>query len=79
MDNPNNNYPHFQEETLDLKRYFFLFLSNWYWIAISVFVGLFVAYLVNRYSEQVHSVKASLLVGNADGRRVGQGGETPFS
>ncbi|MDD3893101.1 MAG: polysaccharide biosynthesis tyrosine autokinase, partial [Bacteroidales bacterium] len=76
METPNNNYPHFEEETLDLKRYFFLFLSNWYWIAISVFVGLFVAYLVNRYSEQVHSVKASLLVGNADGRRVGQGVQT---
>lgn len=76
METPNNNYPHFEEETLDLKRYFFLFLSNWYWIAISVFAGLFVAYLVNRYSEQVHSVKASLLVGNADGRRVGQGVQT---
>ncbi|MDY0199923.1 MAG: polysaccharide biosynthesis tyrosine autokinase [Bacteroidales bacterium] len=76
METPNNNYPHFEEETLDLKRYFFLFLANWYWIAICVFAGLFVAYLVNRYSEQVHSVKASLLVGNADGRKVGQGVQT---
>ncbi len=73
METPNNNYPTIHEETLDLKRYFFLFLSNWYWIAISVFAGLFIAYLVNRYSEQVHMVKASLLVGNADGRKVGQG------
>ncbi|NHB70292.1 GumC family protein [Perlabentimonas gracilis] len=73
MDSPNNAYPPFPEETLDLKRYFFLFLSKWYWIAICVFTGLFVAYLVNRYSEQVYSVKASLLVGNADGRKVGQG------
>jgi len=73
MDSPNNSYPPFPEETLDLKRYFFLFLSKWYWIAICVFAGLFVAYLVNRYSEQVYSVKASLLVGNADGRKVGQG------
>ncbi|MDD3569387.1 MAG: polysaccharide biosynthesis tyrosine autokinase, partial [Bacteroidales bacterium] len=68
-----NSYPPFPEETLDLKRYFFLFLSKWYWIAICVFAGLFVAYLMNRYSEQVYSVKASLLVGNADGRKVGQG------
>ncbi len=73
MESPNNSYPPFPEETLDLKRYFFLFLSKWYWIAICVFAGLFVAYLVNRYSEQVYSVKASLLVGNADGRKVGQG------
>jgi tyrosine-protein kinase Etk/Wzc len=71
MDSPNNNPTTFPEETLDLKRYFFLFLGKWYWIAISVFAGLFVAYLVNRYSEQIYSVKASLLVGNADGRRVG--------
>ena len=73
MESPNNSYPPFPEETLDLKRYFFLFLSKWYWIAICVFAGLFVAYLMNRYSEQVYSVKASLLVGNADGRKVGQG------
>lgn len=73
MESPNSSYPPFPEETLDLKRYFFLFLSKWYWIAICVFAGLFVAYLVNRYSEQVYSVKASLLVGNADGRKVGQG------
>ncbi|MDX9848007.1 MAG: polysaccharide biosynthesis tyrosine autokinase [Tenuifilaceae bacterium] len=66
-----NSYPNIPEETLDLKRYFFLFLGKWYWIAICVFAGLFVSYLVNRYSEQVYSVKASLLVGNADGRRVG--------
>ncbi|PKP38752.1 MAG: hypothetical protein CVT98_04825 [Bacteroidetes bacterium HGW-Bacteroidetes-15] len=65
MDSPNNNsFQNIPEETLDLKRYFFLFLSNWYWIAISVFIGLFAAYLVNRYSEQVYSVRATLLVGN---------------
>jgi capsular exopolysaccharide synthesis family protein len=64
MDPQNNSYQNLPEETLDLKRYFFLFLSNWYWIAISIFVGLFAAYLVNRYSEPVYSVRGSLLVGN---------------
>lgn len=64
MDTPNNNPTAFPDETLDLKRYFFLFLGKWYFIAIAVFVGLFVAYLVNRYSEQVYSVRATLLVGN---------------
>jgi tyrosine-protein kinase Etk/Wzc len=64
------------EETLDLKRYFFLFLRNWYWIAISVFMGLFVAYLVNRYSEQVFQIRTSILVGGAEGRRMGRGVQT---
>ncbi len=76
MEAPKNTYPPMPEETLDLRRYFFLFLSKWYWIVISVFAGLFVSYLVNRYSEQVYSVKASLLVGNADARKVGQGVQT---
>lgn len=76
METPKNTYPPMPEETLDLRRYFFLFLSKWYWIVISVFAGLFISYLVNRYSEQVYSVKASLLVGNADGRRVGSGVQT---
>lgn len=65
MDPQNNSLQNFPDETLDLKRYFFLFLGKWYFIAIGAFVGLFVAYLVNRYSEQVYSVRATLLVGNA--------------
>ncbi len=65
MEPQNTPLQNFPDETLDLKRYFFLFLGKWYFIAISVFAGLFVAYLVNRYSEQVYSVKATLLVGNA--------------
>ena len=73
MDSPNNLPTAFPEETLDLKRYFFLFLSNWYWIAISVFFGLFTAYLINRYSEQVYSVRATLIIGNAEGRRISTG------
>ena len=64
MDSPNTSPTAFPDETLDLKRYFFLFLGKWYFIAIGAFVGLFVAYLINRYSEQVYSVKATLLVGN---------------
>lgn len=70
MEQPQNIPP---EETIDLKRYFFLFLSNWYWIAIAVFMSLFVSYLVNRYSEKVYSVNSSILIGGAEGRRYGQG------
>lgn len=71
-----NNYLNLQEEPFDLKRYFFLFLGNWYWIAFCMFTGIFVSYLVNRYSEQTYSVQTSLLVGDADGRRMSQGMQT---
>jgi len=64
MDSTNNTGQAFPEETIDLKRYFFLFLGKWYFIAISLFAALFVAYLVNRYSEQVYSVNASIVIGN---------------
>lgn len=67
----NNNYSGIPEETLDLKKYFFLFLSNWYWIAFCVFSGIFVSYLVNRYSEQVYSISTSVLVEGTDSRRIG--------
>ncbi len=41
-----------------------------------MFTGIFVSYLVNRYSEQTYSVQTSLLVGDADGRRMSQGMQT---
>jgi len=64
MDSTNNTGQAFPEETIDLKRYFFLFLGKWYFIAICLFAALFVAYLVNRYSEPIYSVRATIVVGN---------------
>ncbi|MHC1703445.1 MAG: GumC family protein [Tenuifilaceae bacterium] len=69
----NKNYLPLEEETLDFKKILFQVIGNWYWFAISIFVGMFIAYLVNRYSEPVFSVKASILVEGADGRRIGAG------
>lgn len=68
---PSNNFQNIPEETLDLKRYLFLFLGKWYFIAISIFAGLFAAYLINRYSEQIFSVSTTVLVEGADSRRIG--------
>lgn len=51
-----------EEESLDIKKYLFLMLSKWYWFALSVFVCLFVSYLVNRYSEPIYSVSSSLII-----------------
>ena len=71
--NDNNHYLPLEEETIDFKKLFFQILGNWYWFAITLFASLFVAYLVNRYSEPVYSVKASLLIEGADGRKYGPG------
>lgn len=57
-------YP--EEEQLDIKQLLFRVLANWYWFAISVFITLFIAYLVNRYSEQIYGVTSSVIVRDDD-------------
>ncbi|HOZ14466.1 MAG TPA: polysaccharide biosynthesis tyrosine autokinase [Tenuifilaceae bacterium] len=61
---PQLGYP--EEEQLDIKQLLFRVLANWYWFAISVFIALFVAYLVNRYTEQIYSVSSSVIVRDDD-------------
>jgi capsular exopolysaccharide synthesis family protein len=53
-------YP--EEETIDLKRYISLFLSNWYWFAGALVIALTIAYGINRYSEKVYTVSSTLLI-----------------
>ncbi len=49
-------------ETIDIKRYISLFLSNWYWFAISLFISVSIAYGINRWSEKVYTVSSTLLI-----------------
>jgi tyrosine-protein kinase Etk/Wzc len=51
-----------EEENVDVKRYFSLFISNWYWFAVTLFFALTIAYLLNRYSEKVYMVSSTLLI-----------------
>ncbi len=39
-----------------------LFISNWYWFAIALFISLTFAYGINRYSEEVYTVSSTLLI-----------------
>jgi capsular exopolysaccharide synthesis family protein len=39
-----------------------MFLSNWYWFVIALFISLSLAYGVNRYSERVYTVSSTLLI-----------------
>ena len=50
------------DDNMDIKRYLSLFVSNWYWFAIALFLSLSIAYGINRYSERIYDVSATLLI-----------------
>jgi tyrosine-protein kinase Etk/Wzc len=70
---PPSNYPQQpnlgEEDSIDIKRYISLFLSNWYWFLISLFIALTLAYGINRYSEKLYTVSSTLLI--KDGQNGG--------
>ena len=51
-----------EPDDLDLRRYAGLFLSNWYWFAVTLFAALALAWFINNYSEKIYTVSASLLI-----------------
>jgi tyrosine-protein kinase Etk/Wzc len=55
-----------EDDSLDLKKYFFMVLANWYWFVISIFVGLGIAWVINRYTLPVYNVSASLIINDDD-------------
>ena len=58
----NNQIPQPEGESIDIKRYISLFISNWYWFALALFISLTLAYGINRYSEKIYTVSSSLLI-----------------
>ena len=42
-------------DSINIKRYLSLFLSNWYWFAISLFFSMTIAYGINRYGEKIYT------------------------
>jgi len=58
---PSNSYLQ-EEDSIDIKRYLSLFISNWYWFAVALFLALTVAYGINRYSPKIWSVSSTLLI-----------------
>lgn len=51
-----------EDDNIDIKRYMSLFLSNWYWFAIALFLSVTIAYAINRYSEKIYTVSSTLLI-----------------
>jgi tyrosine-protein kinase Etk/Wzc len=54
--------PRLESDNIDLKRYISLFISNWYWFAIALFIAITLAYGINRWSEKVYTVSSTLLI-----------------
>lgn len=66
IDRLNFPYYDYDDSNFDLKGFILKMLAYWYWFALSVFVCLIVAYLVNRYSAKSYSVTSSVLVRDDD-------------
>ena len=60
--NTPGSYNNQDEEAIDIKRYLSLFMSNWYWFAVALFIAVSLAYGINRYSQKIYSVSSSLLI-----------------
>lgn len=60
--NPQHNI--YQEESIDIKKYIFKFLYNWYWFALAIVVTMSIAYMINRYSEPTYTISASVIIGD---------------
>jgi len=55
-------YNPIDNDKIDFKRYLSLFISNWYWFIIALFITLGYAYAKNRYSEEIFTVSSTLLI-----------------
>ena len=70
---PESNYghpslPHMQEENpINWKKYFYLFLSNWYWFFITLGVALGIAFFKIRYTIPQYQASATLILEEEQG------------
>jgi capsular exopolysaccharide synthesis family protein len=66
----NNNYSKLHddfEKFVNWQKYLFLFLSNWYWFLIIIFLSMSVAYMINRYSLLTYQATATILIEDEEG------------
>ena len=72
------NFSDLNDDGIDFKRYISLFISNWYWFAIALFVSLSIAYGINRWSEEVYTVSSTLLIKDDQIGGAGSGSSSFF-
>ena len=54
-------YPE-QQNAFDFKKYFHRIIRRWYWFALSMFMGLLVAWFYNHYMPAVYSIHSSMII-----------------
>ena len=60
--NIDNSFLQEQEDTIDIKKFIFKILSNWYWFVLTVFMATAFAFFINKYTDPTFSINASILV-----------------
>ncbi|MHA6280409.1 GumC family protein [Salinimicrobium sp. CAU 1759] len=59
-----------EETNIDLKAEIFKYLKYWKWLLFGCFLGLFIAYLYNRYTLPVYASQASMMILNEEKNNV---------
>jgi len=62
MENDEQSFYLSESDGIDFRRYFSLFLSNWYWFAAALFLAIAIAYGVNRWGEEYFTVQSTMLI-----------------
>lgn len=60
MENPQVQHP--QEESIDIRKFIFKVLRNWYWFVASIIVSFAIAWYINKYNDPVYSINASIII-----------------
>ena len=57
-----------EEDFIPIRKFIFIFLKNWLWFIVSIFICLLISLLVNRYTVNVYSnsIKINLNTSNND-------------
>lgn len=50
-----------RSEVDEVKKFISNVLANWYWVVLSLFICLSVAFLINRYSKPIYSIYTTIL------------------
>lgn len=66
MENEDQNYNMPESEGIDFRRYFSLFISNWYWFAAALFLTLAIAYGANRWGGEIYTVQSTMLISDEE-------------
>jgi capsular exopolysaccharide synthesis family protein len=70
-----NNFDINQEENIDIRKYVFKFLANWYLFVLSIFIALSISFYINKFTLPTYSIGLDLLLKSDDpyGSRFGSG------